>query len=171
LRSIDDRLFPTQAYLQAIWLKDYAVKVMAQSPAQAGDPIPRQVFHCKRAKPTVVFVHSGVGKSNLAYQMGGVTIATDGLFTPAMNKTYRPSPQDIYDQARRDCGGSIRKAWDAVREDPVVKAFFTMKIVEAVRLSRAAPMIVVEGYVVADLYPDIKAELGEEFRCWSTQQA
>jgi SAM-dependent methyltransferase len=172
LRSIDDRLFPTEEYLRTVWLKDFAVRCIGPSPPQAGDPISRVVFHCQRAKPTVMFVHSSSGKTSLAGKLGGVTIATDALFSPARSsaKCFLPPAQKLYDQALADSGHSIRKAWNAVRDNPIVRSYFATRVAEAIRFSRGSPLIVVEGYVIPEIYLEVQAELKDDFLFWSTQR-
>jgi hypothetical protein len=91
-----------------------------------------------------------------------VTISTDVLFSPIRNKTFSPSPQDIYDKAKQESGGSIRRAWDLVRENSVVREYFISRITDAIRMSRAAQLIVVEGYILSDLYPELKAALTQQ---------
>lgn len=52
-RSIDSRFFPTHAKL-ADMLKDYAWKYIGPSVNQAGDPVPRQVYHISRKLPYAI---------------------------------------------------------------------------------------------------------------------
>lgn len=61
-RSIDSRFFPTQKKLESMFEK-YAYKHIAQSVPQAGDPVPRHVFHVRRRQPVAILFmdapHSG----------------------------------------------------------------------------------------------------------------
>lgn len=52
-RSIDTRFFPTKAKLQAM-LAPYAFKYIGPSVDQAGDPLPRHVYHVCNALPLAV---------------------------------------------------------------------------------------------------------------------
>lgn len=54
-RSIDTRLFPTRAKL-AEMLDGYAWKLISRSVPQAGDPIPREVYHISRKLPFAILV-------------------------------------------------------------------------------------------------------------------
>lgn len=53
VRSIDKRFFPTKAKLHEM-LKDYAFKFISHSVAQAGDPVPRQVYHISHKLPYAI---------------------------------------------------------------------------------------------------------------------
>ena len=52
-RSIDTRLFPTRAKLEEM-LSGYAYKLISRSVAQAGDPIPREVYHISHKLPYAI---------------------------------------------------------------------------------------------------------------------
>ena len=52
-RSIDTRLFPTRAKLEEM-LDGYAWKIISRSVPQAGDPIPREVYHISRKLPYAI---------------------------------------------------------------------------------------------------------------------
>lgn len=175
LRSIDDAMFPTFEMLRDVWLAGYAVRLMSRSPAQAGDPVPRSVFHCHRNKPIVMLIQGGggVGKSVLASKIpSSVTISTDFLFSPARNsgRMYYPEGQKLYDTEKANFNGSHRLAWNSVRHDIRVRQFFVETIARAVRLCRA-PLIVVEGHVINDLGADLVKLLDSEYRCWNVGAA
>ena len=54
-RSIDTRLFPTQAKVREM-LDDYAYKIIGPSARQAGDPLPRYVYHVSKKLPLAVLL-------------------------------------------------------------------------------------------------------------------
>jgi SAM-dependent methyltransferase len=56
LRSRDERCFPTERLLKEVWLRGYSVRLIGRSAEQAGDPIPRAVYHCRRAAASVLLV-------------------------------------------------------------------------------------------------------------------
>jgi SAM-dependent methyltransferase len=175
LRSIDDRMFPTFEMLRDVWLADYVVRLASLSPAQAGDPVPRNVFHCHARKPILLLIRGsgGSGKSVLASTLSSsVTISTDFLFSPARNqgRMFYPEAQKLYDEEKRRCDGSIGRAWDTLKDDKRVRQFFLDTIARAVRLSHAR-LITVEGYVVQDLAPELTLLLSAEYRCWTADAA
>lgn len=175
LRSIDDRMFPTFEMLRDVWLADYVVRFAGGSPAQSGDPIPRTVFHCHARKPILLFIRGsgGSGKSVLASTLlHSVSISTDALFAPVRNKdqVFYPEAQRLYDEEKKKCNGSIRRAWDTLKEDKGVREFFLDTISRAIRLSQAR-LITVEGYVLQDLGPELIMLLGAEYRCWTADAA
>ena len=175
LRSIDDRIFPTFEMLRDVWLADYAVRLANRSADQAGDPIPRSVFHCHPIKPIVMLIRGGggVGKTVLASKLSSaVTISTDFLFSPARNqgRMFYPEGQKLYDDEKVKRNGSNRLAWNSLKDDMRVRQFFLQTIVRAVRLS-GTPLLAVEGYVVDDLAPELVELLGAEYRCWTVDAA
>jgi SAM-dependent methyltransferase len=74
-RSIDTRLFPTAEKLRSM-LSAHTYKYIGPSVPQVGDPIPRSVYHVRRAKPRAALFldNPNSGKSN--------TVAT--LLNPAI---------------------------------------------------------------------------------------
>lgn len=66
VRHSDICTYPTRPYLEDEILADFAVREVAPPELTPGDPVPRAVFHCVRAKPEVVIVRgpSGSGKSS-----------------------------------------------------------------------------------------------------------
>ncbi len=168
LRSIDERFFPSRELLERVWLKGYSVRRYGPSVAQAGDPMPRYVFHCTQLKTNVVFVvgDGGIGKSTLAAQWPAPLISTDELFHPARATPHRvPPEQKMYDQAVAETQ-SIWAAWDKLKHRPEIRAYFATVISKAVRHSAGADQVVVEGFVVTDLIAEIEAKLGPDFQCW-----
>lgn len=71
VRSIDKRSFPTMRMINDI-LAPYAFKLIGSSPLQAGDPIPRRVFHIRLLKPIVLIVEGTgyQGKTTFARMCG-----------------------------------------------------------------------------------------------------
>ena len=84
------RRYPHRRYLINNVLSDYDVKEIGPSVMQAGDPIPRHVFHCYNKKTTAILI-SGVGasgKSSLARYLrenGTYTYSVDYLFIRILN--------------------------------------------------------------------------------------
>jgi SAM-dependent methyltransferase len=64
--------YPTRSHLQDTLLSDYAWRYIGRSVSQAGDPVERHVYHCRRRKPAVVLVHGdgGIGKTTVARAIG-----------------------------------------------------------------------------------------------------
>lgn len=62
------RRYPTRNYLQDTLLADYAWRYIGPSVAQAGDPVDRHVYHCRKRRPAVILVHGegGIGKTTIA---------------------------------------------------------------------------------------------------------
>jgi SAM-dependent methyltransferase len=76
--------YPTSALLIHELLSDYAVRPIGKSVLQAGDPVPRTVYHCEVKAPTALLVSgsSGQGKTVLSTsleQHGIPNYSTDAL--------------------------------------------------------------------------------------------
>lgn len=54
-RAIDSRFFPTRRKLKSMF-KKYAVKAIGKSVAQAGDPLPREVFQIRAKLPVAILL-------------------------------------------------------------------------------------------------------------------
>ncbi|MBN2427409.1 MAG: methyltransferase domain-containing protein [Deltaproteobacteria bacterium] len=77
-RGIDERYFPAMPKLREIFA-DYAWKHIGPSVLQAGDPVPRHVFHVKRRKPFAYLLLEppAYGKSTigrLLFQKAGIPL-------------------------------------------------------------------------------------------------
>lgn len=85
-RSIDARRFPTWAGVTAM-LAPYAWKHMGPGVPQIGDPVPREVFHVRPARPFAVLLLGapGSGKSTAARRLfpGARLISGDRLWALA----------------------------------------------------------------------------------------
>lgn len=85
-RSIDTRRFPTWGGVAAM-LSPYAWKHMGPGVPQAGDPVPREVFHMRQARPFAVLLMGppGSGKSTAARRLfpGVRVVSGDGLWALA----------------------------------------------------------------------------------------
>ena len=76
--------YPTIELLMRDLLAEYAVRPTGPSVDQAGDPVPRQVFHCTPHAPIAMLVAapSLSGKTNLSFQLetrGVPTYSTDAM--------------------------------------------------------------------------------------------
>jgi len=69
-RSIDERFFPTLGQMEVV-LEPYAWKRVGPSVEQAGDPLPRWVFHIRHRKPVAYLLMEppAFGKSTLAREL------------------------------------------------------------------------------------------------------
>ena len=174
LRSIDERYFPTEALLRNVWLRDYVIRDAGPSVAQAGDPVPRHVYHCRRASKTNVLLitgKGGIGKTVLSLQIGNVpVISTDRLFAPARAGTPRLSPaQKSYEDVFKSTQ-SIWATWEIIEEKDEVKSYFASVIADAIRHCAGNGLVVVEGFVLESLVPLIEKNLGPSFQCWQASK-
>lgn len=95
-RSIDTRLFPTQAKLEEM-LAGYAWKAIDWSVPQAGDPIPRQVVHISRKLPYAILLLDDPfsGKSYTArhiFREGMRIVSGDALYKDILNGKQEAPP-------------------------------------------------------------------------------
>ena len=111
-RSIDTRLFPTRAKLGEM-LDGYAYKLISQSVPQAGDPIPREVYHISQKLPYAILAlddpHSGKSFTiRELFKPEIRRISGDVLYYAVADGTC-PAPASITDivmqnKAHMDCG-------------------------------------------------------------------
>lgn len=173
LRSIDERFFPTLDLLKQVWLRDYSTRLIGNSVAQIGDPLPRYVFHCTPTKTNVVFIvgDGGIGKSTLAAQLtNSPVISTDELFAP--NRFAHPrlhAAQKVYDEVFSETK-SIWATWERISGEAGVKDYFASVIATAIKHCAGASSVVVEGFVLTNIIPEISAKLGPDYMCWSTER-
>lgn len=175
LRSIDDRIFPSFDMLTKVWLADFAVRLISNSPDQKGDPIPRNVFHCQLRKSNVVLVvgKGGIGKTVLASQFtNAVRISCDEILGPVRDnaKSHYPAAQKRFDELKSQNNSSIRLAWDIAREDPEIRSFVVKQLTRIVLACKAAPLIVLEGYALNGIQSDVKEALANSFHVWITSR-
>lgn len=172
LRSRDERCFPTERLLREVWLEGYSVRLIGPSVAQAGDPVPRVVYHCSRALTNVLLI-SGPGrsgKSTLARQVGNHSpiISADHLLRPqrAPNATVHESQRMI--DAELEADPSIANMWAKLSKNESVRMYLAGVLAMAVKQCRFADTIIVEGHLIDGLEREIAENLGSQFKCWST---
>ena len=75
--------YPTLELLMRNLLADYAVRPTGPSVNQAGDPVPRYVYHCTPLAPVAMIIGapSLSGKTNLSFQLEGRGVPTHSIDT------------------------------------------------------------------------------------------
>ena len=89
-RSIDSRYFPTHSKLRSM-LSEYTFKAIGQSVPQAGDPLPRYIYHVQQAKPLAILFMDGhyAGKTSVALKIINPAIprlSGDAVYAKIANK-------------------------------------------------------------------------------------
>ncbi|MDE7240957.1 MAG: hypothetical protein K2N62_03600, partial [Desulfovibrio sp.] len=111
-RSIDTRFFPTQAKLTEM-LDGYAYKLISRSVPQAGDPIPRLVYHISRKLPYAILAlddpHAGKSFTVQAIFKPEIRRISGDVLYYAVASGSCAAPASITDivmqnKARMDCG-------------------------------------------------------------------
>lgn len=98
--------YPTIELLMRDLLADYAVRPTGPSVDQAGDPVPRHVFHCTPHAPVAMIIAapSLSGKTNLSYQLetrGVPTYSTDATIKRLVvreDQRWRPIAQKLIER-------------------------------------------------------------------------
>jgi SAM-dependent methyltransferase len=98
--------YPTMELLMKDLLADYAVRPIGPSVDQAGDPVPRYVFHCTPHAPVAMIIAapSLSGKTNLSFQLEGQgipTYSTDAMLKKLVvreDQRWRPLAQKLVER-------------------------------------------------------------------------
>ena len=152
-RHDGERFYPDIDTLLNVWLKKFSCRLIGGSVNQAGDNVPRYVIHCKKKKSTVIFItgNPGDGKTSLAKSIKpDVYISTDLLFGEEFRDT-----------------DNIQLRWEQ-RNGTEKKYIDTL--LAAIRLNEGADVIVVDGYILKDLYVHLKNALEPMYRTWHLQR-
>lgn len=154
-RSIDTRYYATEELLFNFWLEDFAPRYVGASVPQAGDPIPRKVYHCKLKQTSVLFIfgESGDGKTQLAREFkNSIILSTDKMFKPIRNpnKSHSNAAMDEY-IAKLEETKSIRLAWDHVKINHEYREMFAEIVRGALKACAGAPLVIIEGYAAKDI--------------------
>lgn len=159
-RSIDTRCFPTGAGVAAM-LAPYAWKDMGPGVPQAGDPVPRKVFHVRKARPFAVLLMGapGSGKSTAARRLfpGVRVISGDALWILA--RTSADVGPELHAVARSQ-STSLRldKLTRRIFESGLWREYAALAVHEA-----RGEDIVFDGYIPAECHERFAqafAELG-----------
>ncbi|MFM9846896.1 MAG: methyltransferase domain-containing protein [Hyphomicrobiaceae bacterium] len=102
--------YPTDSLLRQDLLAGYSVRWIGTSVSQAGDPIPRFVYHCRPKSSTALLISGpgGSGKSTLAteFRYRGIPVySTDSLFERLLTDSsyaWSPIPSTIRERYRGD---------------------------------------------------------------------
>ena len=169
LRSIGENFFPTLEMLEHVWLREFTVGLIGPSVSQIGDPVTRHVFHCRRRRTSVcLIIGPGDARESLPASeiAGAVRLNIDNLLKPVRWSKPKLAPaQANFDSMSGKVGGDTGKIWMAIKNDEGVRAYFAGMICHAIRQCRGAPLVVVEGVILADLHQAIARRLGDGFRC------
>lgn len=138
-RAIDKRYFPTNKKLESMFAK-YACKHICQSVSQAGDPIPRHVFHLRRKQPVaILFMDSP--------HSGKTTISTT-MFRPDL---FRVSGDLVYYEIMN----GQRAAPDAIKE--IINEWRTGNVLNCAAIT----FKICRSNLLGELCEIIKAQTGE----------
>ncbi len=170
--------YPTRSYLQNTLLADYAWRAIGPSVEQAGDPIDRYVYHCRRRKPAVILLHgeSRIGKSTIAraIEHDQNVYSTDDLLHQLFHGAHYAGLR-IRDAIARTC-----------RDGPPVTASEMIEVIAGLdligdfgdllveELPLDLDVAIVEGHALSN--PDLREHLIRKLRdrgatCWEMTSA
>ena len=154
------------------WLCKFAVRDIGSSVMQAGDPIPREVFHCKKWQTSIIFVMGvgNTGKSNLLLKITEPKniIQTDTLF---FNDLENKKNMNEYEQKICELFtifyGNIGDVFEALKSSEVHLKYLANVLFKAILLYQNSNIVFVEGYGLRYLLPFILEDLKKyNFRYW-----
>jgi SAM-dependent methyltransferase len=143
--------YPTEMLLRSDLLTDFAVRSIVDSVPQAGDPFPRQVYHCSKFKRIVLMICGvgGAGKSILTSELqkhGLHSTSSDmvlGRILENLGENRAPlwqAAKDELDPARGDI--FYRRLDQSSLAQPFVDEIFRM-------MPKRQRVLVLEGYAFA----------------------
>lgn len=155
-----------------VWLSKFAVRDMGSSVMQAGDPVPREVFHCKKWKTTVIFVMGmgNTGKSNLLLKITEPkniiqidTLFFNNLENKKIMNEYEQKIGDLFTQVH----GNIKEVFETLKSSEVHLKYLANVLFKAILLYQNSNVVFVEGYGLQYLLPLISEDLkAYNFRYW-----
>jgi SAM-dependent methyltransferase len=175
-RSVGVVKYPTSALLINYLLKDFAVRCVGRSVDQAGDQLPRYVYHCRKKRPNWIAVtgEAGIGKSNLGYSLkreGVVTLQTDQLFFRQSLSKIKLSDRDLDTYMRKlkpsDIRGWVNDINSSDLAGKVAKFLFNS-------IPTECEVVVIEGYVFTNnlVYTELTNICKKNnIRIWRTELA
>jgi len=127
------KLYPTEELLIRDLLSGYATRFIGPSVRQAGDPIPRYIYHCSPKQNTAILIAAkgGAGKTCLAgdFQSRGIPVYdTDGMFNRILrDQNYSWNPlQNLFKSefgaGEVNCGLMAVRAVDCGLHEVVAEA-------------------------------------------------
>lgn len=165
---------PTLDMLLHRYLEDYSVRHIGRSVDQAGDPVPRHVFHCRKYKPIVLLIagKGSSGKTTLARELAAKTsslVRVDAIIRSLEQARLTDTPLLECVHSLRDSGvTSIGKIIDELRHQGLGAELGDV-IFRHIPLDER--LTIVEGYGLVD---EVLAQLNErlEGKCvvWRAQR-
>lgn len=175
-RAVGTVHYPTDAlYIDHI-LEDFAVRKIGPSVNQAGDPVPRFVFHCQRKLPTYIIVaaESGAGKTNIVYSLrknGVSSFVSDLFFINQFENKFPLDDRELADFFNTLEGAHAIGKWIDSIKDKAMGHKLAKFIFDA--LPKEPDITVIDGYAFTNeivLKEFEKLASANDVRCWLTRK-
>jgi SAM-dependent methyltransferase len=173
-RKVGAVQYPTWDMLLHRYLESYSVRHMGRSVDQAGDPIPRHVFHCRRHRPIVLLIGGSgdSGKTELARELAAktsTTVRVDTIIGALKQAPLTNTPLLECIHSFRDSGvTSIRKIMDELHARSL-GADLADVIFRHIPLDDR--LVIVEGYgLVDDVLDQLNKRLKGKCVVWRAER-
>lgn len=157
-RGVGPVLYPTSQLLMDNILADFAPRQIGPSVSQAGDPLPRFVYHCRKLAPIFLIVSgpSGVGKSTFARQLsqlGADVLQADPVLVRARDFEIKSSSAELNRSLQKLDHRRIKTWIDEIRDRDLAAAVGRFLFQSA---PKERPITIAEGYAFE--HPVIREE-------------
>lgn len=151
-RAVGVVKYPTLPLLRDHILEDFAPRLVGRSVNQAGDPLPRYVFHCRKKKTNYIIVggNPNTGKTSLGValdQTGVVHVRIDQLLIDQSKREIKLADKKLSDYIRQIEHNKINRWVEAIKDEDM--ALRLAKFL-ANSLPEECSVVYVEGYVFSN---------------------
>jgi ubiquinone/menaquinone biosynthesis C-methylase UbiE len=147
-RPVGSVYYATDELLRNDLLTDFSVRYVGDSVNQAGDPLPRKVYHCRKFKPIVLMItgRGGSGKTTFAGELAraGVPVFGSDYFLEILSRNAGRNTGGLWQSVQTKLNKSDAQPFYHLVNDTDLRAAYVTEVISAI--PRGQRIVALEGY-------------------------
>ena len=173
MRNDGGHWFPTNALLEEMFRRaGLKFRTVSNAEHVGVDPVPRTVFHCSKARPSVMLIvgRSGDGKTNLArdiFQSASKVVSLDMFVSRIAASKFSGTQLEEFIKSTID-RNDLKKLYEAIDANSLTDTY-VKQIAKGVAASDQ--VVAIEGYMTDKQVEALSAELSKRANVWVVRKA